>query len=198
MLNEYILEVNGINGKKQYRVINIEFYYYEKGLHEDENTHGVCSDRAKQRQLMNGEWYLHKKSVSLGCNYKGLDYTIGDGKNFGGILIKEVVRIKDDKKFSQSLFINELIEILVPNHTEKFDDKNKEDQKRKEDKVNNFLENIEEDKVIKFVPQKNKDEIIPTIRRKPAKSTFKYAKYAYKVEKYCNNNKKGAYTNENK
>ncbi len=101
MLNEYILEVDN---KIQYRITNIEFYYYEEGLHEDNNTHGLCSTRAMERQLQNGEWYLHKKSVNLNNHRKGIDYTIGDGINFGGILIKEVVDL-DGNRFSQSLFI---------------------------------------------------------------------------------------------
>lgn len=117
ILNYYILDVNG----KQYRIKNIEFYYYNENKHPDQNSHSLKYKRAKERQILNAQWYLHKISINKKYNYKGLDYTFGDGKNYGGILIKEVVELNNyENKFSQSNFINEIIDILKPTSKDDF------------------------------------------------------------------------------
>ncbi len=169
MLDEYILEVKG----HQFRIINIEFYYYEQGLHEDGYTHMCRYQRAKIRQLLNGKWYLHQISINPNAR-NGLDYTIGDNINFGGILIKEAICIDDCRRFTQSKFINELVTILNPN------DKN------------DFLDMIEQQNILQFIrlKQQYNDKIITTVRKglnpNIPQNTLRNEKYAYKVEKYFN------------
>jgi len=161
ILNEHILLVNS----KKYRISNIEFYYYNNTNHQDENSHALKYKRAKNRQLLNAVWYLHKISINPKYKHKGLDFTFGNGTSFGGILIKEVICIESNKKFSQSKFIDELIDILKPS--------SKED----------FLAMVETNEKIKF---KNIDIESKDIETSPRKGlvneTFKNSHYAYKLK----------------
>jgi len=117
ILNYHILDIN----ENKYRITNIEFYYYNEDIHQDINSHSLKYKRAKERQILNAKWYLHKISINKNSNYKGIDYTFGDGQNFGGILIKEVISLNKDKTvFTQSKFIDELINVLEPKTKEEF------------------------------------------------------------------------------
>lgn len=164
ILNYYVLYIN----EKKYRITNIEFYYYNEKTHRDENSHALKYERAKERQILNAEWYLHKISINKNLNYKGIDYTFGDGRNYGGILIKEVISLNKDKTiFSQSKFIDELINILNP--------------KTKEE----FLKMIEQDNKIKFDYEENipKYNILNWTRKSlTKKDEFTNMGYAFKVE----------------
>lgn len=60
----------------QYRITEIEFYYYREGVHEDPFVH------KHENQLEMGVWYFHNV---------GQDLTFGDGTNYGGILIRGVL-----------------------------------------------------------------------------------------------------------
>ena len=161
ILNKNILLVNS----KKYRISNVEFYYYNDTNHKDENSHALKYKRAKERQLLNAVWYLHKISINPKYKHKGLDFTFGNGVNFGGILIKEVICIETNIKFSQSKFIDELINILKPS--------SKED----------FLNMIETNEKIKF---KSMDIDFKDIEASPRKGlvneTFKNSHYAYKLK----------------
>jgi hypothetical protein len=110
LLNEYILEVD----EKRFRIKNIEFYYYNEDIHKDTNSHCCRYKRAKQRQILCNEWYLHKISINRKNYFKGIDYTFGDGHNYGGILIKEVESLADGKVYYQSTFIDYVIKLLDP------------------------------------------------------------------------------------
>jgi len=110
LIFNHILVVKGI----KFRITNMEFYYYNQRKHQDFNTHSVKKIKARKRQILNGEWYLHKDKYNSADTRKGIDYTIGDGINSGGILIKEVIRLDNSKYISQSKFIDELYEILSP------------------------------------------------------------------------------------
>ncbi|MBC8312129.1 MAG: hypothetical protein H8E72_07460 [Candidatus Marinimicrobia bacterium] len=110
LIFNHILVVKGI----KFRITNIEFYYYNQRKHKDSNTHSVKKIKARKRQILSGEWYLHKDKYNSNDRRKGIDYTIGDGNNFGGILIKEVIRLDNSISFSQSNFIDELYRILAP------------------------------------------------------------------------------------
>lgn len=116
LINEYKLHA----GSSSYQISNIEFYYYNEKTHRDDNCHSFKYKRAKIRQLLNAKWYVHKKSINPNFKHKGIDFTFGDGVNFGGVLIKEVVRIEDSKKLSQSKFVDELINILEPKDSDEF------------------------------------------------------------------------------
>ncbi len=117
LLNSYLLVLEG----HRFRLTTIEFYYYRETIHPDRTTHALRYQRARERQRLKGEWYLHKQSISKRLTYKGVDLTFGDGESYGGILIKEVEEIGvTTKSYSQSKFIDRVIEILSPRTKEEF------------------------------------------------------------------------------
>ena len=139
LMVKHVLKV----GKEKYRISSLEFYYYNENCqHCDTNSHSLRSPRAKERQLLNSKWYLHKKSINLNYRRKGIDFTFGDGKNCGGALLKEVTVDGEngDKKFSQSKFVDELIRVLNPVDADL------------------FLRLIEEDEVLTFVASSSSEE----------------------------------------
>lgn len=77
IFNDIQLEVNG----NYYRFLDIEFYYFAKGVFEDVYAH------QHQEQLKMGNWYFHGS---------GIDITIGDGTNYGGILIRAIAKISGE------------------------------------------------------------------------------------------------------
>lgn len=74
---EYSLIVN----EQVYQLVEVEFYY-QSSQHDDPFVH--CDEMQKT----NGQWYFHGS---------GIDITIGDGKNYGGILIRGIARIEEGK-----------------------------------------------------------------------------------------------------
>lgn len=77
IFNDIQLEVNG----NYYRFLDIEFYYFAKGVFEDVYVH------KHQEQLKMGNWYFHGS---------GIDITFGDGHNYGGILIRAIAKLSGD------------------------------------------------------------------------------------------------------
>lgn len=69
------LKINGAF----YRLVDFEFYTFSEALPD---PHTYKSDL----QLLNGKIYLHSS---------GVDITFGDDKNFGGILLRGVVKLYD-------------------------------------------------------------------------------------------------------
>lgn len=107
MLNNFIIKIEN----SEYRIISIEFYYYNQKKHPDCNAH------QNKRQLLQHQWYLHKNSINPNYNRKGIDYTFGHDNNFGGILIKKVQKISGGNIIlSQSKFIDDLVQILKLEH----------------------------------------------------------------------------------
>ena len=160
ILNTHILQVDS----EEYRISNIEFYFYNHTNHKDENSHALKYNRAKERQLLNSKWYLHKISINPNYKHKGLDFTFGDGVSFGGILIKEAINIRNNIKFSQSKFIDELVDILKPNSKEE------------------FLKMIETDEKIMFIKKIIENKSIEALPRKGlVNETFKDSNYAYRL-----------------
>ncbi len=161
ILNNYILHVD----KEKYRILNIEFYFYNHTNHKDYNSHALKYKRAKERLMLSGKWYLHKMSINLKYTYKGLDYTFGNGKIYGGILIKEAMNIKTKKIFSQSNFVNELISVLKPFSKE------------------SFLNIVENSNKIKFEQESLKQFDIQKSKRKGlVKNSFRDSEYAFKIK----------------
>lgn len=76
-----------------YRLIDIEFYYYAEGVHEDVYAHQHVA------QLDTGQWYFHGS---------GIDITFGNGKNFGGILIRAIAKISPDALKSEYFIEKEI------------------------------------------------------------------------------------------
>ncbi len=83
LFSNYILVVN----KETYRFSEIEFYH-NSPKHPDPFVH------KDKQQKERGQWYFHGS---------GIDLTIGDGTNYGGILIRGIKRISDKKYFSGPL-----------------------------------------------------------------------------------------------
>ena len=74
LFTNYKLIVN----ESEYRLIDIEFYYYDDKVFKDVYAHKHAY------QLQSGKWYFHGS---------GVDIAIGNGKNFGGILIRGIAMI---------------------------------------------------------------------------------------------------------
>jgi len=96
--NNLLLKVNEV----YYKIVEFEFYIHsEKDIHQDKYTH------QHPDQLTFGKLYFHGS---------GMDITIGDGINFGGILIRGVVRIDNNKPtksvFGPLMVVNEILSNL--------------------------------------------------------------------------------------
>lgn len=94
LMNHWVLAVN----EHHYRITEIEFYcksVAEDGIIIDKYTHG------HPEQLKSGTWYFHGS---------GLDLTFGTAEYYGGILIRGLQRIKDEKHITGPL--NSITEIL--------------------------------------------------------------------------------------
>jgi len=86
LLKEYVLV---LEGKEEYRLIEVELYLRDGKIHNDTFTHG------DSLQLKCGQWYFHRfgKSFKAGT-YKGLDLAFGkeEQKVYAGILIRAIGR----------------------------------------------------------------------------------------------------------
>ena len=72
LMNEYCLKVDD----KKYNLIEIEFYFYDKENHPDPYIY--CNEKQKEC----GKFYFHGS---------GMDITFGNGKCYGGILIRSIM-----------------------------------------------------------------------------------------------------------
>ena len=73
--NDVYIKIN----KSCYRITDFEFYAYSEKF-PDPQTH------KNKLQLENGKFYLHSS---------GVDITFGDGVNYGGILLRSVIKMYD-------------------------------------------------------------------------------------------------------
>ena len=79
LMNKWLLKI----GSKLYRITEIEFYLKSES-HDDIYTHGHPLQKEK------GRWYFHGS---------GLDITFGTNDFYGGILIRAICDINDNKKY---------------------------------------------------------------------------------------------------
>jgi hypothetical protein len=77
LFNNFQLLVN----ESYYRLLDIEFYYNAEGVHDDIYAH------KHEAQLLQCKWYVHGS---------GIDITIGNGINHGGILIRGIAKLFGD------------------------------------------------------------------------------------------------------
>ena len=77
--NKFSNDINIKINNTFYRIVDFEFYIFSDNF-PDPQTH------KKKQQLENGKFYLHSS---------GIDITFGDGLNYGGILIRGVVKMFD-------------------------------------------------------------------------------------------------------
>lgn len=82
LFKDFQLQVN----ESFYRLIDIEFYYYAEGVHEDIYAH------QHQAQLESAKWYFHGS---------GIDITFGNGKHFGGILVRAIAKLSPEGEKSR-------------------------------------------------------------------------------------------------
>ena len=124
------------------------------------------------------KWYLHYLNTQDSTRFKrkGIDYTFGDGTNYGGILIKEVRELYGDKLLhTQSIFIDELVKELNPAEV---------------DKCNSiiFQKMIEEDNRLNFEARQDLEEknILTWTRKGLSKKENEFSKkaYAFKLEDF--------------
>jgi hypothetical protein len=78
LFNDYWLRVNDA----YYRLLDIEFYYYSESEHKDVYTH------QHPQQLSSGKWYFHGS---------GMDLTIGNKEHHGGILIRAIAKLNNNR-----------------------------------------------------------------------------------------------------
>lgn len=80
-------------GETYYRLAEVEFYVFaeEHETFNDDLTH------QHPRQLLNGVWYLHRKSPER----TGLEITFGNNeqKIYGGVLIRAIQNTEDEKDY---------------------------------------------------------------------------------------------------
>ena len=89
LFTDYKLIVND----KQYRFLDLEFYYHADKDFEDIYAH------KHPHQLENSKWYSHGS---------GMDITFGNNKNHGGILIRAIAEIDKDFKKENYFIKNEI------------------------------------------------------------------------------------------
>lgn len=77
LMNECVLDIND----NEYRIAEIEFYYFDEKEHQDIFTH--CNDKQKE----NNKFYFHGS---------GMDITFGNNNYFGGILIRSLIDFYDN------------------------------------------------------------------------------------------------------
>jgi len=73
LMSAYVLKI----GDEEFELCELEFYHFSEN-HKDFYTHLHCL------QLEAGKFYVHE----TGLNRAGIDLTFGNGKYFGGILIR--------------------------------------------------------------------------------------------------------------
>jgi mRNA-degrading endonuclease HigB of HigAB toxin-antitoxin module len=77
LMNECVLDVNG----NEYRIAEIEFYYFDKENHPDVFAH--CNECQKKSNV----FYFH---------LAGVDITFGNNSYYGGVLIRSLIKIFDN------------------------------------------------------------------------------------------------------
>jgi len=89
LFNDYKLQIND----DFYRLLDIEFYFFAKGIYEDVHTH------KSEIQLHSGKWYFHKS---------GIDLTIGNGVYHGGILLRGIMKFSNNPGSKSEFFEKEI------------------------------------------------------------------------------------------
>ncbi|MCI0461737.1 MAG: hypothetical protein L0Z62_32710 [Gemmataceae bacterium] len=91
-------------GKEAHRFVEVEFYYFGEG-HPDPFTH------REELQLECGRWYFHRtRGEYRGGSFKGVDLTFGDGKAFGGVLIRGIESGNGTLIDGPSLWVDHLLD----------------------------------------------------------------------------------------
>jgi hypothetical protein len=90
-------------GGRAHRLVEVECYYHGDG-HEDPFAHRD----PLQREC--GRWYFHRSGTSYrGGSFKGLDLAFGDGRAFGGFLIRSLEAPGGELVVGPSLCVDHLL-----------------------------------------------------------------------------------------
>lgn len=158
-------------GELEYELMELEFYFYEKNIYEDTNTH--CSESQK----MSNTWYLHQfkdKKMFKSGNYKGLDITFGNNNTYGGVLIRGI-KSKNDIIAGPSNVVTKIMEKL----NLKINDMNSLAELI-------FEKNITDNNSLKLIEQENSNPSI--LLRSPRIGLVKMDEYFSYPYRYIKNN----------
>lgn len=111
LLNCCLISLN----ESEYSLAEIEFYYYSPD-HLDPYPH------KNSEQLKSKTWYFHKTGNSYReGTYKGLDISLGDNKNYGGILIRSLKNMKTGEVVcGPCCCVDELLKVVKIDNVGKF------------------------------------------------------------------------------
>lgn len=115
LAKKILLENSLVVGKKEYHLLEIEFYFFHKTIYPDPYSHAKQYPNSVQlKQSVTGSWYFHRFTGMKKYHHtrRGLDLTFGDGEQgkFGGILIRSIKTLNEDQIISgPSRVVGEII-----------------------------------------------------------------------------------------
>jgi hypothetical protein len=93
LMSNYII----IAGKRKFFILETEFYYYDELHHPDKSTYGYYNKNSKIKERIKEFKRAQTHTLTWFFHYSGIDIVIGKGINPGGILIRQIQEIKDNK-----------------------------------------------------------------------------------------------------
>ncbi|MDD2699365.1 MAG: hypothetical protein PHF17_11245 [Arcobacteraceae bacterium] len=165
LMSQYALT----NEKETFLFKEIEYYFYDETRHPDPYVHGSC------KQKFCGEYYYH---------YSGLDITFGNGNYSGGILIRGISKIVDNKEEEEPIFgpKNSLKRMLcskLNGGTYKYSDKNTQGYCIKVCKLKLPLKNITLFSSVRFGLYVHEDDLNKDYFKNPQEIPFILRKYRF-------------------
>ena len=110
-----LLQTTLIVSDNSYQLLDIEFYFYNEKIHPDPYSHSFqYASRVRDKQSVTGSWYFHRFTGIDRYTHtrRGLDLTYGDGEKerYGGILIRAIKNLQNDRIISgPSRVVGEII-----------------------------------------------------------------------------------------
>jgi hypothetical protein len=86
-----------IAGERKFCILETEFYYYDEQHHQDKSTYGYYNPSSKIKDRVKEFKKAQRDTLTWFFHYSGIDIVIGKGINPGGILIRQIQEIKDNK-----------------------------------------------------------------------------------------------------
>lgn len=101
LLLQSVLHVAG----KPYQLMDVEFYFYNAVFHPDPYSHSFqYANSVRSKQSVTGAWYFHRFTGMEKYTHtrRGIDLTYGNGEKqrYGGILIRAMKSLVDDRIIS--------------------------------------------------------------------------------------------------
>lgn len=87
---------------KPYQLMDVEFYFYNVDFHPDPYSHAMqYASSVRKKESVTGSWYFHRFTGIEKYTHtrRGIDLTFGDGDRhrYGGILIRAMKSLADDR-----------------------------------------------------------------------------------------------------